>query len=160
MRSAWVALLLACLAILGTLLFWPAHPHRQASKTSACMSNLKRASLGMMMYANDNDDRFALRDEWCDAIYPYTKQADILQCPVMATGTYGYAFNGALSSATFEKVPQPGAVPMIYESVNPIRNASDLVTSLPKPGRHITKGATTGKDIIAYVDGHVKGVVR
>lgn len=116
---------------------------------SRCLNNLKQLGLGEIQYAADNNDRFPSRDTWMDAIYPYVKNRDLYRCPKLAPGAWGYAFNGALDRA---KTPTDLSVPMIYDSVNPSRNASDLVASLPSPGRH------GGMDYTVRVDGSVKGI--
>lgn len=138
-------------------LFWPitACACSRAAPASVCLSNLKQISLGSIMYANDFDDRFPHRDRWMDETKDYVKVEDIFHEPVLQKPKadkriYGYAFNGALSQA---KAPgDPATVPLNYDSVNLIRNASDLVTSLPAAGRH------GGKNNIVYADGHAKRV--
>ena len=84
---------------------------------------------------------------------PYTKNPDLFYDPALRKeeekGPYAYAFNGALSLA--KTPPKPETVPMVYDSVVPLRNASDLFESLPYPGRH------KGRDMVVYADGHAKG---
>ena len=121
-----------------------------ASKGTACLSNLKQQASGLLQYADDHDDRFALRDGWMDGIAPYVKPEGVFHDPELPKGAYGYAFNAALSSAKAPKSPE--RAPMVYDSVNPVRNASDAMTSLPRPGRH------GGKNTVAYADGHAKRV--
>ena len=85
-----------------------------------------------------------------DASLPYVKAETNWHCPSVPKGMYGVAFNAALSRAKPPK--DPAKTPLVYDSVNPIRNASDQVTSLPSPGRH------GGKNTIAYADGGAKRV--
>ena len=48
--------------------------------------------------------------------------------------------------------PWEQTAPMIYDSINYARNASDPLLSLPNPGRH------EGYNVIGYADGHAKHV--
>ena len=141
--------LLAC-GLVATVMFPVFEEVKMAAPPTHCLSNLKQSSLGLILYAGDENDRFALRDGWMNGIKPYTKDEGILRCPSVPKSVYGYAFNGALSAAKIPK--EPVGVALVYESVNPIRNASDLVTSLPSPGRH------HGTNHVAYADGHAKAV--
>ena len=160
MRPLERKLLTGCLLVAVSLLIfgivWPAfapYVHR-GSPATACLSNLKQLGLGLLMYSNDENDRFPPRDLWADAIVPYTKNPDLFYDPALRKeeekGPYAYAFNGALSLA--KTPPKPETVPMVYDSVVPLRNASDLFKSLPYPGRH------KGRDNVAYADGHAKSI--
>lgn len=115
-----------------------------------CLSNVKQQAMGLIQYGSDYDYRLPQRDRWMDAIVPYVKERRLFHDPEGPKGAYGYAFNGAFSRA---KLPEDLTnVPMVYDSLNPIRNASDLVASLPSPGRH------HGSNVIAYADGRAKVV--
>ena len=143
-------------AILAAILF-PVFAQSKGSKRSPCLSNVKQTALGLLNYAADADDRLPSRDAWVDATYPYTKNWSVYHC-LQATGTKrGYAFDGALSRA--QTTSEPSELPMVYDSVNPMKNASDLVTSLPRPGRHgVTKEGDKGRNTIGYLDGHARSV--
>ena len=145
-------------AVVGAFLyaiFWPVFLNgRPVNMGTACLSNLRQLGIGLLIYSSDENDRFPPRDLWADAIVPYTKNPDLVFDPALRKGDdkgpYAYAFNGALSSA---KTPQkPEAVPLVYDSVVPVRNASDLFKSLPYPGRH------DGRDNVAYADGGAKSI--
>ena len=136
-------------------ILWPVFEKADARpRRGGCVSNLKQLGLGLIMYSSDADDRFPPRDLWADTIVPYTKNPDLFFDPALRKGDdkgpYAYAFNGALSLA--KPPPKAETVPMVYDSVVPLRNASDLVTSLPTPGRH------NGRDNVAYADGHARSV--
>lgn len=106
------------------------------------------------MYAEDADGRFPLGSRWMDATASYLKAAygdeNSLRCPAVFRAGFGYAFNAARSRAAIP--PRPELAPLIYDSTNLARNASDRVTSLPRLGRH------EGKDNVAHADGHAKSV--
>ena len=139
-----------CIVIVAILApaFWPA-PACGCSKKAVGVENAKRLAYGLIQYQSDHDDRYPDRDGWRDSIEPYVLSKTVMADHSVPKGASGYAFNGSLSRAKMPKAP--AEVPMVYDSVNPIRNASDLVTSLPNPGRH------GGRDYMGYADGHVKG---
>ena len=124
-----------------------------------CLSNVKQSSTGMLIYVGDENDRLPPRDVWMDATFPYVKTETLWHCPSVPKGAYGYAFNGALSTMKAAKPHDPAATPLLYDSVDPIRNASDLCASLPLPGRHgRPEGEGPGRNTVGYVDGHAKAV--
>ncbi len=155
MKLINVLAVLALSALLAAI-FWPVYStNGRSSPVAFCMSQLKQQAIGFEMYRADADERYPNRDHWMDALFPYVKNEDLYHEPVRQTkapqpSTYGYAFNSNLSNAKAPKSAE--TTPMVYDSVNPIRNASDPAVSLPSPGRH------NGRDIIAYADCHAKAV--
>lgn len=134
---------------------------KEQTKRWVCLSNVKQRSLALIMYAEDANERFPGRVRWMDATAVYLRPSSSvdksgdrdrdLRCPSVFRRGYGYAFDAVLSE---KKSPaQPEAVPLVYDSSNLARNASDGVTSLPRPARH------DGKDNVAYADGHAKTVI-
>jgi len=100
---------IAIIAILAAILFPVFAQAKVAAKKSADLSNIKQVTLGVMMYANDQDDTFPVysfgQDSpraaflqsylWSSArcLGPYTKNVDILRSPddnytLGATGDY------------------------------------------------------------------------
>lgn len=137
-------------AFVAAVLFPVFAQAKQCSKCVSSLSQVKRLGLGMVMYGADHDERLTPRDLWMDAVYPYVKDWTAFHRLAAPKGTWGLAFNGALDRA---KPPRNAEqIPMIYDSVNPIKNASDLFTSLPSPGLY------RGFDDVAYADGHARRV--
>ncbi len=114
-----------------------------------CLSQLKQAALAQIMYAYD-EDALPSRDRWVDQTFPYAKSWDVFHCP-LAVGQWGYAFNGGLEGKNVEKMVSAEKAPMVYDSVNPVKNASDLFKSLPATPRHRMNN-------VGYADGHVKAL--
>ena len=152
-------LLIGVLVLLLGAIFWPVHTVDRVSRKGTCLSNVKQLGLATMIYAGDADERYPLRDAWMDALVPYTKNESIYHCPVVPKGTYGYALDSRRSGA--KPPPDPARAPLIFESANPIRNASDPLLSLPNPGRHPgrAEGGDMGRNSVAYADGHAKVVL-
>ena len=113
---------IAIIAILAAILFPVFARARENARRSSCQSNLKQISLGLIQYTQDYDERYPGSISnllaqggpygWADAILPYTKSEQILQCPSeehrqslspdpVATATQvgytDYMYNGALS---------------------------------------------------------------
>jgi hypothetical protein len=101
------------------------------------MANLKQLGMASSMYAQRNDDRLPLRANWMDALKPFTMNDQIARCPsVNGLNQFGYAFNSTLDSAMRAHLADPGRMPLVYDSTNLVRNASDPFTSLATKSRH------------------------
>lgn len=137
------------LFLIGLIVVFPLTACACASPATVCIYQAKQQTHGLLLYSADNDDRLPARDSWMDASDRYLKNLGLRHDPELPRGAYGYAFNAMLTNRS---PGAPAQIPMIYDSVNPIRNASDVVKSLPSPGRH------KGWNVIAYGDGHVKRV--
>ena len=96
---------IAIIAILAAILFPVFAQAKAAAKKTQCLSNSKQIGLGMLMYANDNDDNLPLWQTWMatppdqqtyfnslaswgmtlfaygDAIMPYVKNTQLFSCP-------------------------------------------------------------------------------
>ena len=98
---------IAIIAILAAILFPVFARAREKARQTSCMSNVKQLTLGMMMYAQDNDEhltrcRMGAGDgwqwpqttcwHWWAEIMPYLKNTNILNCP-------SYAGQGSLNGA-------------------------------------------------------------
>jgi len=76
---------IAIIAILAAILFPVFAQAKAAAKATACLSNMKQISLGMLMYSNDTDDIRVLRRtqptgdqvSWRLMTAPYIKNQDI-----------------------------------------------------------------------------------
>lgn len=142
------------LMVLGAILF-PVYACA-CTKTSpgiTCQSQIKKLAMGVIMYTSDYDDRLPNRDSWMNAIHDYTKDAHLYTDPdIKAKGQHGYAFDSRLSNKNQTLVRHPDQHPLVYDSINLARNASDPFNSLPNPGRH------EGRNSIGYLDGHAKRI--
>src|SRR5438874_13552245 len=88
---------IAIIAILAAILFPVFAQAREKARGAACLSNGKQMALGLMMYAEDYDQRLPrvwtgpvpktntpARD-WKDDIQPYCKNWDFFRCPSRPT---------------------------------------------------------------------------
>lgn len=84
----------AIIAVLAAILFPVFAKARENARRASCQSNLKQIALSMLMYGQDYDGRFPtarlhstvgftkdMPMGWADALQPYLKSTEILQCP-------------------------------------------------------------------------------
>lgn len=82
---------IAIIAILAAILFPVFARAREKARQASCTSNVKQITLGLLMYAQDYDERFGLSGgwngtalwaaQWPIAIQPYIKNWQLLECP-------------------------------------------------------------------------------
>ena len=86
---------IAIIAILAAILFPVFARAREKARTASCQSNCKELALGMLMYAQDYDERTpgrrygpsGSRTYWVNVIFPYVKNEQIYICPSIASCT-------------------------------------------------------------------------
>ncbi|HEY3397231.1 MAG TPA: prepilin-type N-terminal cleavage/methylation domain-containing protein [Armatimonadota bacterium] len=85
---------IAIIAILAAILFPVFARARAKAQQSNCLSNVKQITLGVLMYAADNDQWLPMYGggyplAWDCQIFPYIKNVQILQCPSALPGSAG-----------------------------------------------------------------------
>jgi prepilin-type processing-associated H-X9-DG protein len=152
------------IAILAAILFPVFAQAREKARQTACLSNVKMMSTGIMMYAQDYDERFPIAEQWTTGIEPYTKNERIFNCPTLnpasqygsessgSSGSvvYSYGFNKELSRLEMYKILDPRSAVMLFESDKKTKDATDPLESIANPPRH-SQGNNFG-----YADGHAK----
>ncbi len=100
---------IAIIAILAAILFPVFAQAREKARTVTCLSNGKQMGIGLMMYAQDYDERLprvwtnvggpnpaavggGARD-WKDDIQPYIKNSAVMRCPTAPAQWPGYGYN-------------------------------------------------------------------
>jgi prepilin-type N-terminal cleavage/methylation domain-containing protein/prepilin-type processing-associated H-X9-DG protein len=158
---------IAIIAILAAILFPVFAKAREKARQTSCLSNIKQIALGILMYAQDYDERLPLAENWGPQwtpptpqdlrsdniwmhhlIYPYVKNWQIFTCPSTgyntANGGCSYIWNhydawGRFHSGqALAQVTEVASAPMVW----------DIPYSYP--GAH-NEGINVG-----YVDGHGK----
>jgi hypothetical protein len=152
--AAMIVGLLAPLCVMdGMVEIDNVHTNGGGAHSASCMSHVKQLSLGFEMYVQDYDDYFPQRQTWNEAIYPYTKNLNVLLCPLEINRTLpSYALNASLNLYKYKDIATPAQTPMIFDAI-PGKNRAGWTEILPSPPRHF------GADIIGFVDGHAKAVL-
>ncbi len=178
----------AIIAILAAILFPVFSRTRCDERRGSCQSNLKLIGLGSLQYAQDYDERlppiaahavasstapFAAPYGWADAIQPYIKSLQALQCPTeglsapvleaTSPGFTDYYFNTNLDKRKQKLVADPSSTFLCGEG-NDGRDGSDarynrnaipqawLDTEKSPVRRHLDTSN------FLFADGHVKAL--
>jgi len=103
---------IAIISILAAILFPVFARARENARRASCQSNVKQILIGMMMYAQDYDDRYVPTytvnplEFWPKKVEPYLKSTQIYNCPSVTGPPYSsitdyYPYYG-LNSQIFE----------------------------------------------------------
>ncbi|MFP4248279.1 MAG: type II secretion system protein [Armatimonadota bacterium] len=91
---------IAIISILASMLMPVFSRARGKGRQAACISNAKQITLAMQMYSQDYDEMFpsgqmtdTADSQWYNAIFPYTRNRQILFCPDRSDRAPGYAMN-------------------------------------------------------------------
>ena len=124
---------------------------RQSAARAVSQSNLKQMALGILQYAQDNNEAMPDASKWVDEILPYVKTLSVFHDPSAPAGkVWGYAYNRTLNRRSLSALDAPASTVLLFESTAGVKNASDTGQSVPRPGRHL------GGTDYAFADGHVK----
>ncbi len=106
----------AMVCLLAAVLFPCFSRTRERARRTECLSNIKQISLGLLMYAEDNDHRLPAYRGWVDAVMPYVRNRKLFICPYDRDTFPGYALNPALAGRRLDTLEQPAEVVMVYEA--------------------------------------------
>ncbi|MCX7599116.1 MAG: prepilin-type N-terminal cleavage/methylation domain-containing protein [Armatimonadetes bacterium] len=100
---------IAIISILASILMPVFSRARAKGRQAACISNVKQIVLANLMYAEDYDEaiprgQLDLTTQWYQAIYPYTRNYQILYCPDRKDSGPGYAMNYRASGMSLGRV--------------------------------------------------------
>jgi prepilin-type processing-associated H-X9-DG protein len=129
-----------------------AQPHAPVGRPSY-LSNVKQLGLGVLMYAQDFDDRFPPASQWEDVTKSYVKNNNLYKCR-QSKSLYGYAFNKGLDRLPLKKVKDEKATVMIFEAdaiyIN-VTGGKEMLVPEPRHG---------GKNVFGFVDGHATAMPK
>ncbi len=84
---------IAIISILASILFPVFARARAKGRQAACISNLYQMTLALNMYAQDADEIYPPGPGWFDAVFPYTRNRQIMFCPDRKDRAPGYGMN-------------------------------------------------------------------
>jgi hypothetical protein len=161
----WVVLILGVgamcvgLVILAAILFPVFSQARLSAQRTACLSNVKQASLSLLMYASDNNDRFPLAREWMDRGISYSRSEESYKCPIVAASNpsgFGFGMNAQLGNLSMIGLSDPHELVLLFESGRVDRNFSGGMGDVVRPGRH---GAGSKGSNFGFADGGCRYIV-
>ncbi len=109
-------LMILFIPILAAILFPVFGRAREKARQASCLSNTKQIGLAMHMYANDYYEVWPMRENWCDAVYPYIKNREVFRCPSAPQQDNGYAYNGSLNMLPMAVIPSPRETPLAFDA--------------------------------------------
>jgi hypothetical protein len=143
-----------CISLLTLGIWTPSFFKASAQRGEyVCAEHEKRLAAAVLMYAERHDDQLPPAEEWADCIAPLVADRADFSCPGAPGKRSDYAFNRALGSKRIADLSDPGHTVLLFES-DVGWNRSGTADDLPPRPRH------AGRDLFAFVDGHVKAVGR
>ncbi len=171
----------AIIGILAAILLPALSKARESSRKTQCTSNLKQMGLGLIMYANENDEVFPTgTDPMTDLnlLYPdYIQERKVFRCP--SDNLVTITLNAGIREATkFTKVQcsygydsashtmanDPGTAIASDRPTNSAANVPSADTTDDSPNHGGTVNAAGTADVagagqnVLYIDGHVEWV--
>ena len=108
---------LALIAVLAATLFPVFARAREKARQASCNSNVKQLALGMLMFAQDHNDRLPSALTWRRDITPYVGNERLFLCASDDSGqACSYAMNYALSQKDLSTIEAPEQQVMLYEA--------------------------------------------
>lgn len=121
----------AAIVVIGSIIF-PIFPKvREKSYQNQCMNHARQLAIGLLSYAQDNDETLPAATNWVKAT-GLTGDPKVFLCPTFDKQGISYEYNTALSNVPLGELDNPAIVPLIW-----------------------CKNNHSGGMIIAFVDGHV-----
>jgi prepilin-type processing-associated H-X9-DG protein len=133
-----VCLLLLSVPIYAAVMFPVFARARENARRSACQSNMKQISLGMLQFSVDHNGKTpsgTTMASWKSALNPYTKSEVLYLCPSIKSGEESYVLNPNMADITLNDLADPASTPVF----------ADAFTQ-----RHL------GGVNVAFADGHIK----
>ena len=170
---------IAIISILASILFPVFARARAKGRQTACLSNIKQITLAFIMYSQDYDERMPggqtiagdPTSQWYNAIFPYTRNRQIMFCPDRGDKGPGYGMNWEASGLSISTFWDP-AMKIVVGDVRPEALGSDGKVGLTswwvnRPGNpHPTQdNSWRGNNwpqrhndgtVWGYADGHAK----
>ena len=151
---------IAIIAILAAILFPVFARARENARRASCMSNEKQIGLGLMMYAEDHDNRLMLYNGgsrrngvtpyYHEAIQPYVKSYQIFRCPSAksAVASEANGVGGFWSSYGLNRGMYPSGAVFNLATIQEASKSWMLVESMRTPAYWQSNG--DGKVYVAF----------
>lgn len=138
----------------GAGLLLPALAKEKAkAQGAACMNNLRQISLGLLMYAGDNNETFPRADSWCDAIKKYVGSEIPFHCAMEPDQRSSYALNTKVAGKKTSDLRDPARTVLTFGCAGGWNKAGGQ--ELASPHKH-----SQGFVMVGFADGHVQILPR
>jgi hypothetical protein len=108
--------------VLATLAVIYTHPAKMLARQrglanhTVCTSHVKQLAVGLLMFLQDNDDRFPTKaDSYKAVVMAYVRDRDVFNCPSTGKATVAYSLNTQLQGKLLGSIRKPELTVMIYE---------------------------------------------
>jgi prepilin-type processing-associated H-X9-DG protein len=151
----WVVGLIL-LVVVGLVIYPVFARARAKAGMNNCLSNVKQLTLGLVMYASDNQDHFPPVQNWAGGVFPYVKNVQTYVCPDdLSPRRYAgeiqeqsYTMNLAANELSLAAIGDPATLGVIFDGNAPYGLRESVVF------RH------HGGAYVGFADGHVKWLPR
>ena len=125
---------------------------RHQAKSAVTMNNAKQLCLAMILYCDENDDKFPPAENWPEVIEPYLGHDEkILSSPFDPETRRAFAMNIHLNGRQRPDIDRAHRVVLVFEAA---------YGSPPSGGRELLPEEPRGRKgyVIGFLDGHVEMV--
>lgn len=119
---------IAIVAVLAALLFPVFSAAKEAGKKTACLSNVRQLTMGVVLYSGDFDDVLPpLANEtnavlWTDITKPYVRAETVNLCPSDSAARVSYGLNQLVFVDLYGLTEKP-----VFNSIDSVRTPSETV---------------------------------
>ncbi len=139
----------------------------ERGRQTNCYQHQKMIGLAMRLYADDNDGRLPLRENWQEPLKEYTRQSYNLRCSDSPNPELAYGMNGSMSGAILEQAPAPELTALAFDCAIQQASASGGPETVDFRHRINSSNIGNSKGVgdtrfanFSFADGHAASVAR
>ncbi len=115
------------ITILAAILFPVYSKAREKARQTSCMNNLRQITVGMQLFAQENEETLPATANWSRQ---YTADAKILRCPSNTSVNNSYAYNANLSKKGMGRIANPTSTMMVIDGKHNVNVDPNWATGL------------------------------
>ncbi len=169
--SQWALSFSAVGLLIGFVIYLLVFPviglEKERGQQTNCYQNQKMIGMAMHMYADDNDGRLPLRENWQEPLKVYTKLPYTFKCSDSPNPELAYGMNGSMSGAILEQTPTPGLTALAFDCAIQQASASGGPETVDFRHRINSSNIGNSKGVgdtrfanFTFADGHAASVAR
>ncbi|MHB1462801.1 MAG: hypothetical protein ACYC1M_16040 [Armatimonadota bacterium] len=158
-------------SITGMLILFTVYPvfrmDNERERQYACHNHVGLIGLAMRLYADDNDGKLPLCDNWQAPLRPYTKEPRAFRCSDSKNPWLAYGMNQTLGGKVMDRITFPETTALAFDCLLQKANASGGCDTVDF--RHRLNSANIGNingvgdtllANVAFADGHAAFVTK